>query len=81
MLNKQTIEELIHSIMDQLPEDPGNLRKEFESNLKSALLASLKKMELVTREEFDVQTAVLARTRALLEELEHKVATLEQQQQ
>ena len=80
MLNKQKIEELISLVMEQLPEDPGNIRKEFESNLKSALVASLKKMELVTREEFDVQTAVLARTRSLLEELEHKVAELEQQQ-
>ena len=47
--------------------------------VKSALQAALARMDLVTREEFDAQTAVLQRTRARLEALEDKLAELEQQ--
>jgi len=49
--------------------------------IKSALQAALSRMDLVTREEFDAQTAVLQRTRARLEALEDKLAELEQQDQ
>jgi len=48
--------------------------------LKSALQAALDRMDLVTREEFDAQSAVLQRTRARLEALEDRVAELEQNQ-
>lgn len=47
--------------------------------MKSALQAALARMDLVTREEFDAQTAVLQRTRARLEDLEIRLAELEQQ--
>ncbi|MER2604009.1 MAG: accessory factor UbiK family protein, partial [Candidatus Competibacter phosphatis] len=50
---------------------------EMEKNLHAALQAAFAKLDLVTREEFDVQQAVLARTRAKLETLEKQVAELE----
>ncbi|MDR6444653.1 BMFP domain-containing protein YqiC [Paraburkholderia terricola] len=52
--------------------------KDVERNLKAMLSQGFSKLDLVTREEFDTQTQVLVRTRARLEELERRVAELEQ---
>ncbi|MDB5761505.1 MAG: hypothetical protein JWQ21_500 [Herminiimonas sp.] len=51
--------------------------KDIEKNVKSMMSQGFSKLDLVTREEFDVQTQVLARTRARLEALEAQVAELE----
>lgn len=53
--------------------------KDLEKNVKSVLNQGFSKLDLVTREEFEVQTQVLARTRARLEALEARVAELEAQ--
>ena len=53
--------------------------KDIEKNMKAMLSQGFAKMDLVTREEFEVQTQVLAKTRARLEELETRVAELEAQ--
>ena len=53
--------------------------KDIEKNMKAMLSQGFSKMDLVTREEFDVQAQVLAKTRAKLEELELRVAELEAQ--
>jgi BMFP domain-containing protein YqiC len=52
--------------------------KDVERNMKAMLAQGFSKLDLVTREEFDTQTQVLVRTRARLEELEKRVAQLEQ---
>ncbi|SAL83145.1 Membrane fusogenic activity [Caballeronia choica] len=52
--------------------------KDMERNMKAMLSQGFSKLDLVTREEFDTQTQVLVRTRARLEELEQRVAQLEQ---
>ncbi len=52
--------------------------KDIERNMKAMLSQGFSKLDLVTREEFDTQTQVLVRTRARLEELEQRVAQLEQ---
>jgi BMFP domain-containing protein YqiC len=52
--------------------------KDVERNMKAMLSQGFSKLDLVTREEFDTQTQVLVRTRARLEELEKRVAQLEQ---
>lgn len=52
--------------------------KDVERNVKAMLSQGFSKLDLVTREEFDTQTQVLVRTRARLEELEKRVAQLEQ---
>jgi len=56
---------------------PANVGAEVEKNMRAALEALFAKLDLVTREEFEVQRAVLARTRAMLEKLEQQVAELE----
>jgi BMFP domain-containing protein YqiC len=53
--------------------------KDIEKNVKALLTQGFSKLDLVTREEFDVQAQVLARTRAKLEALEARVAELEGQ--
>jgi BMFP domain-containing protein YqiC len=53
--------------------------KDFEQNLKAGVTSMLGKLDMVSREEFDVQTEVLARTRARLEQLEARLAELEKQ--
>jgi BMFP domain-containing protein YqiC len=52
---------------------------DLEKNLKALMSQGFAKLDLLTREEFDVQTEVLARTRAKLEQLEARVAELEAQ--
>jgi len=60
-----------------MPESLQGLQSDFESNVRSGLESGLRKMNLVTREEFDIQSAVLLRTREKLEALEKLVAKLE----
>lgn len=74
MINPQNIEQVLDSLRRAVP---GGLGQEVEKNLRAALTAALVRLDLVTREELDVQAAVLARTRARLEELEKQVAELE----
>lgn len=56
-----------------------DMREELQQNFKSVLQTGLGRLDLVTREEFDVQRAVLLRTREKLEELQHAVRSLETQ--
>ncbi len=80
--NKKDIESSIQQAIQQavklVPEDMTRFQKDVEKNLKSALQAAFSKMELVSREEFDIQAELLSRTRALLEELEKKISEMEQ---
>ncbi|WP_213878207.1 accessory factor UbiK family protein [Pseudomonas sp. dw_358] len=57
--------------------DTAPSRSEFENQFKALLQSGFSKLELISREEFDSQMIVLARTRARLESLEAKVAELE----
>ena len=77
---KEKIEEVLSDVSSALPKDMQNFKKEIESNLRATLNASFSKMDLVTREEFDIQTALLQRTRAQLDELQTKLSALEEQQ-
>tara|TARA_R110000782_G_scaffold124850_23_gene216404 strand:+ start:3217 stop:3498 length:282 start_codon:yes stop_codon:yes gene_type:complete len=79
MINKEHIEEFIQQAGKLLPEDLSHFKKEIESNLRTTLSASLSKMDLVTREEYDIQTALLQRTRAHLDTLQKKLTKLEEQ--
>ena len=60
--------------------DFGCLRRELEDNFRAVLRANLERWDLVSRERFDVQAEVLARTQKRLRELEARLAALEQQQ-
>lgn len=56
---------------------PSGLTRDIEKNLSTAVTSVLARLNLVTREELEIQIAVLARTRARLEELEKQVAAME----
>ena len=71
------IEDLARRLAGSVPEGVTALRRDLEQNFKGVLQAGLAKFDLVTREEFDVQTAVLRRTREKLEQLEAKLRELE----
>ena len=83
MANANLIDDIMAQLGSQLggilPKglDPSLLQADLERALRTALERSLAKMNLVTREELDIQTAVLARTREKLEALEKTVAALE----
>ncbi len=72
------LEELTRRIYDALPAGVEQLQGDVKKNIRVALEAALARMDLVSREEFDVQSAVLARSREKLEALEKRVAELEQ---
>lgn len=72
-----TIEEISQRIEQAMPESLREGKQEFEKAVRQAVSNGFSRMDLVTREEFDVQTQVLARTRAKLEALEQRVSDLE----
>jgi len=76
MLNKNIIEEINSKVSDILQNSPA---KDVEKNVRAALSGVFSRLDLVTRDEFDVQQNVLQRTREKLTQLEAKVAELEQQ--
>ena len=79
MINKEHIEEFIQQTSKLIPDDLSRFKKEIEHNLRTTLSASLSKMDLVTREEYDIQTALLQRTRAKLDILQAKLSEIEEQ--
>lgn len=74
MLKPKITEEFTARIGEVLARSPA---RDVEKNLRASLAAWLAKLDLVTREEFDVQAQVLARTREKLQELEDRLARLE----
>ena len=71
------LKHLVSQLTESLPSHVGTLKKDFEKNCHSILTKAFTKFDLVTREEFDTQTKVLARTRKKLEELESHLKALE----
>ena len=76
-MEKYFIEDLAKKIGNILPPAPAQLKKEIEESIRQVVRSSITRLDLVTREEFEIQSAVLQRTRMKLEELEKKVADLE----
>ncbi|OUR64508.1 hypothetical protein A9Q79_04180 [Methylophaga sp. 42_25_T18] len=77
MLDATKIEEMVQSFTNALPPGLTAIQADIEKNVRAALSATFAKLDLVTREEFDVQTQVLLRTREKLEALEQRVVDLE----
>ena len=77
MIDPKSLDALVGRVADSLPAGFGQVHEDLRNNLHAALSAALARMDLVSREEFDVQSAVLARTREKLTALETKVAALE----
>lgn len=74
----QKLDQLSRQINDLLPRDFNLLKEDLQEQVRALIHDSFKKMDLVTREEFEIQSRVLARTREKLEALERTVAQLEQ---
>jgi len=77
MINTSTIESLVEKITRSLPSGGKALAEDLKKNLRLGLSSALDRMDLVTREEFEIQSELLARTRTRLEQLEKQVAELE----
>ena len=77
-MTNESIENLAEKLAAAVPEGLRSMREDLEHNFRAVLRSSLSKLDLVTREEFEVQEAVLARTREKLEALEAKLAQHEQ---
>ena len=77
MAKSNAAQDFIQQVFKLLPDDLRLARADLEKHLRAAASAAFARMDLVTREEFDVQSALLSRTRALLHEMESKVAELE----
>lgn len=73
----KSLDELARKLAEAVPPGLAALGKDLEQNFKAVLQAGLSKLDLVTRQEFDIQSAVLRRSRERLEELERRIASLE----
>lgn len=77
MTKKNFLQDLVSQLSEALPSHISSLKTDFEKNCHSILTKAFTKFDIVTREEFDTQTKVLARTRKKLEELEAHIKELE----
>lgn len=76
-MNTALFDTILKRFGTSLPPGAGVLKEDLENNLRATLHSVFDKLDLVTREEFEVQAQVLARSRAKLEQLEKTVAELE----
>jgi BMFP domain-containing protein YqiC len=76
-MSDKSIEELARKLAESVPDSLRALRKDLEEGFRGVLKNGLDKLDLVTREEFEVQEAVLAKTREKLEALEQRLQELE----
>jgi BMFP domain-containing protein YqiC len=76
-MDARFIDDLARRLAASVPPGHSALRRDLEDNFKAVLQSGLTRLDLVSRQEFDVQAAVLRRTREKLEALEARLATLE----
>ncbi len=79
MFDPKALDDLANRLAGALPPGLSNLKEDLEKSFHAILQGALGKLDLVTREEFEVQKAVLAKTRSQLEDLEKRVAAMEAQ--
>lgn len=76
--SRPSLDDLARELADAVPRNLKAIGEDLERNFKSLLQSGLGRMDLVTREEFDLQVAVLERTREKLDSLEARLAELEE---
>ena len=76
-MEQSRIDEIAKRLLGKVPEAARNIQADLEENFRAVLRASLSRLDLVSRDEFAVQSKVLERTRARLEALEARVQELE----
>ncbi len=79
MMDRQEIDKIALRLASLVPPGLAELQQDLQANFQDVLVQGLRRLDLVTREEFDVQCQVLARTRAKVEALEQALAELEAQ--
>lgn len=79
-INANGLDDLARRLADAVPESVRSFGRDLEGNFKAVLQAQLSKLDLVSRQEFDVQAAVLARTQETLAALEARLKELEAKQ-
>lgn len=79
MFDTNAIDDIAKKLANAIPPGLSDFKDDMEKNFHGILQGALAKMDLVTREEFEVQKAVLAKTRAKLDELEKRVTEMEAQ--
>lgn len=77
MIEPKILDEMAERLSKIIPQGVREVQQDVRNNIRAALNSTFEKLNLVTREEFEVQSAVLARTRAKLKALEDKVTALE----
>ncbi len=77
MIGVESIDQLAQRLASLVPPGMAQAREDLEANFRDALAHGLRRLDLVTREEFDVQRMVLSRTREHVEQLEKRIAELE----
>jgi ubiquinone biosynthesis accessory factor UbiK len=77
ILDSTSLDDLARRLANAVPESVRSFGRDLEGNLKAVLQAQLSKLDLVSRQEFDVQAALLARTQATLTALEARLKELE----
>ncbi len=80
MLDPQIFDDLAQNLLNAIPEGMRQGAKDVERNFRSILQSTFARLDLVTREEFDAQCRVLARTREKIEQLEKQLGQLEGKQ-
>ncbi len=78
MIDTKKLEEIAKQVSNSLPNGVKQFAEDIEEKTKSVMQQQLNKLDLVTREEFDIQTRVLMRTREKLADLEQKMSELEE---
>jgi BMFP domain-containing protein YqiC len=76
-MNANSLDELARRRAESVPESVKAFGRDLEGNFKAVLQAQLAKLDLVTRQDFDVQSAILQRTQVKLADLEARVKELE----
>lgn len=74
----KSLDDLARRLAEAVPPGLAALKDDLEQNFKAVLQSGLAKLDLATRQEFDIQSGVLRRSRERLEELEKRIAALEQ---
>ncbi len=76
-MDPRFIDDLAQKLSESVPAGLRGIQRDLEGNFKAVLRSALARLDLVTREEFEVQSEVLARTRARLKEFEARIAAME----
>jgi ubiquinone biosynthesis accessory factor UbiK len=80
MIQTQDLDKLVNKLAQLLPMGDSALSKDIKKNIRALLDSSFQKMDLVSREEYEVQKALLARTQERLLELQKRIEQLESEQ-